>query len=25
VKWSEVVRDFGPTDAGIETILSPQG
>jgi|SRR5690242_10290514 DNA-binding Lrp family transcriptional regulator len=23
VKWSEVVRDFGPTDAGIETILSP--
>ena len=24
IKWSEVVRDFGPTDAGIETILSSQ-
>lgn len=23
VKWSEVVRDFGPSDAGIETILAP--
>jgi DNA-binding Lrp family transcriptional regulator len=22
VKWSEVVRDFGPSDAGIETILT---